>query len=57
MLKSFFALVDDVATIAVAPARVAVDVARTVTKPLADAAKEAADAVSGGLSEDEKRPR
>ena len=45
MLKSLFGIVEDVAKIAVAPVKVAADLTRAVTKPLADAAESVADEV------------
>lgn len=54
MFKSLLGLASDVATIATTPIRIAADVTRAVTKPLADAAKETADAVEEATSPDEK---
>ena len=45
MFKSLLGLAEDVASIAVAPVEIAVDVTRAVTKPIADTAQEAAAAV------------
>ncbi len=43
LLNSFGKLAEDVGKIASAPAQVAVDLTRTVTKPVAELAEEAAD--------------
>ncbi len=45
MLKSLFNLGKDVAEIATAPVEIAAGLARTVTRPVADVAKETAGAV------------
>ena len=51
MLKSLFGIVEDVAKIAAAPVKVAADITRTVTKPIADAAEAVADEV-GAVTKD-----
>jgi hypothetical protein len=45
MLDSLFGLATDVVKIAAAPVKIATDVTRAVTKPLADVATEIADEV------------
>ena len=45
MFKSLFSLAGDVVTIATAPVELAVDLTRTVTKPLADASKQVVEGV------------
>ncbi|QDP49872.1 hypothetical protein [uncultured Marinobacter sp.] len=45
MLGSILGIVEDVAKIAIAPVKIAADMTRTVTKPMADAAVDAADSV------------
>lgn len=45
MFKSIFGLVKDVATIVIAPVEIAVDLTRTVTKPVADVAKEVTEEI------------
>lgn len=45
MFKSLFELGADIATIVTAPVKVAVDVTRAVTKPLADASKQVVEDV------------
>ena len=45
MFKSLFSLAEDIVDIAVAPVEIAVDLTRAVTKPVAEAAQEAVDAV------------
>lgn len=51
MLKSLFGLVGDVAAIAFTPGRIAVDLARVVTKPLADTARAVSDDVHEAVSD------
>lgn len=40
MFKSLIGIVTDVAKVAIAPVEVALDVTRTITKPMADVAEE-----------------
>jgi hypothetical protein len=49
MFGSIFKLVDDVATIASTPIKIAADVAGAVTKPIAKVAKEISDEVRDAL--------
>lgn len=51
MFKSIFGLVSDVATIVTAPVEMAVDATRIITKPLAEVAEEAVEAVKEELDE------
>lgn len=45
MFKSLFGIIEDVATVALAPVEMAADLTRAVTKPLADGAKFVTDTV------------
>lgn len=45
MFKSLLGIVEDVAKIAIAPVKIAADLTRTVTKPVADAAEAVAKEV------------
>lgn len=49
MLDSLFGVIGDVVKIAAAPVEIASDMTRAVTKPLADAAQEAAREVKEGV--------
>ena len=51
MLKSLFGIVEDVAKIAITPVAIAADVARAVTKPLADVAEATAKEVGAATRE------
>ena len=54
MFGSLLKLADDVLTIATTPVKIAVDVTRAVTKPLADAAKDTAKGVEELTKTDDK---
>jgi hypothetical protein len=51
MFGSLLGIVGDVAKIALAPVSIAVDVARVVTKPVADLAEEAAKEVKQSVND------
>ncbi len=47
MLRSLFGVVTDIAKIVTAPAEIALDLTRTVTKPVADLADDVVEDVKG----------